>query len=87
MKEKIERDEHIKKKYEEQFTKLMVNRTQAEKEEVLIGEKYILKSRVAQAKEQTLEIENRSGIIEKFSLIDNKLAFDGVICEVVKAPT
>jgi hypothetical protein len=80
---KAEIIEHIKKKYENQFRKLMENQTQAEKEEVLIGEKYVLKNHLAHAKEQILEIENRINIIEKFAIIDNTLAFNGVICKEV----
>lgn len=80
-KAKAKRDEHIKKQYIHRFKQLMGNQTQAEKEEVLIGEKYILKGHLAQAKEQALEIEKRAKTVAKFSVIDNKLAFDGIICE------
>ena len=82
-KAKAKRDEHIKKQHIHRFTQLMENQTQAEKEEVLVGEKYILKGHLAQAKEQAQEIEKRVTTVAKFSLIDNKLAFDGVICDEV----
>ena len=77
---KTKRDEHIKKQYLHRFKQLMGGQTLAEKEEVLTGEKYILKGQLAQAKDQALEIEKRVTAVAKFSLIDNKLAFDGVIC-------
>lgn len=80
-KAKAKRDAHIKKQYLHRFKQLMGNQNQAEKEEILTGEKYILKGHLAQAKEQALEIEKRVTTVAKFSLIDNKLAFDGVICE------
>jgi hypothetical protein len=76
-------EEHIKKQYIHRFKQLMENQTQTEKEEVLTGEKYILKGHLAQAKEQALEMEKRVAAVAKFSLIDNKLAFDGVICDEV----
>ena len=80
-KSKANRGEHIKNQYIQRFKQLTGNQTQAEKEEVLTGEKYILKGHLAQAKEQAREMEERVTTVAKFSLIDNKLAFDGVICE------
>jgi hypothetical protein len=76
-------EEHIKRQYINRFKQLMKGQPQAENEEMLTGEKYILKSHLAQAKEQTLEMETRVGIVAKFSIITNKLAFDGVVCEEV----
>ncbi len=78
-----ERNEHIKKKYANRFEELMKGKTQVEKEAVLTGEKYLLGSHLAQAKEQIIESENRMGIMKKFTIIGNKLAFDGVIFEEV----
>jgi hypothetical protein len=78
---KVKREERIKKQHIHKFKLLMENQTPAEKEEVLIGEKYLLKGQLAQAKEQALEMEKRIATVAKFSLIGNKLAFDGVICE------
>jgi hypothetical protein len=81
MGKEAERNEHIKKKYANRFEELIKGKTQAEKEAVLIGEKYVLGSHLAQAKEQIIESENRMSIIGKFMIINNKLAFDGMICE------
>lgn len=72
---------HIKRQYINRFSKLMEHKTQKEKEEVLIGEKYILKGYLAQAVEQVIEIQKRVDVTAKFSIVGNKLAHDSVICE------
>jgi hypothetical protein len=78
---KAKAKEHIKQQYINRFSKLMEHKTQKEKEEVLIGEKYILKGHLAQAVEQVIEIHKRVDVTAKFSIVGNKLAHDSVICE------
>ena len=57
---------------------LMEGKTQKEKEETLSGEKYTLKRHLALTKEQTLKIQIKIETLEKFTIIDNKLTFEGI---------
>lgn len=76
------KEEQIKRQHKNRFKTLFLGAdTQKKKEEILIGENYILRGHLAQSKEQVTEIEERINISKRFSVIDNKLAFDGVICE------
>ena len=70
----------IKHEYERQLKVLTKNKTQRDKEEVLVGELYSLKNILLQTTAQIAEIEQRISIASKFSLIDGKLAYDGIVC-------
>jgi hypothetical protein len=76
-----ERNEHIKKKYANRFEERMGNKTQTEKEEVLVGERYLLKEQLMRMDEQLTAMKTRINVVGKFTIIDNTLAYDGVICE------
>ena len=57
---------------------LMEGKTQKEKEETLSGEKYTLKRHLAIMKEQTIKIQKQRDTLEKITIVDNKLAFEGI---------
>ena len=57
---------------------LMEGKTQKEKEETLSGEKYTLKRHLALTNEQTIKIQKQIETLEKFTIVDNELAFEGI---------
>ena len=71
-------EEHMKQMYTDQLDALMGNQSQKEKKETLSGEKYALKKHLAQTKEQIIRIQKQLNVLEKFTIVDNKLAFEGV---------
>ena len=70
----------IKQGYEHQLKIRIKGKLQQDKEEVLVGELYSLKNILLQTTAQIAEIEQRISIASKFSLIDGKLAYDGIVC-------
>lgn len=74
-------EDRIKKQYINHFQKLMIGKTQKENEDMLVGETYMHNGHLAQSEEQVINAQKRVGITKKFSIVGNKLAFDGVVCE------
>ena len=72
-------EEHMKQLYADQLEALLGNKSQKEKEETLSGEKYALKKHLTQTIEQVARIQKRINVLEKFTIVKDKLAFEGVV--------
>ena len=81
MNDKVKGKDRIKQQYTHRFQKLMEGKTQKENEDMLVGEKYVLNGHLTQSKEQIINIQERVDVTKKFTIVDNKLVYDGKECE------